>query len=374
AEYPKPDLLAALGETCAPEIRAAVEADPDLAGEPTEPRRFPLEELRAKEAELGRSHYRLQFLLDPRLADMDRYPLRLSDLVVMNLDPELAPERVTYGGRALDIPCLGFSGDRYLSPSHVAERWLPYQGKILAVDPAGRGKDATTAYVIGQLNGYLFVLEKRRWVGEGYSDEVLAAMAEMGARHKVAVIVVEANFGDGMFTRLLEPHVHRSGHHCAIEEVKHAIQKERRITDTLEPIVQQHRLIIDPRVLEQDLGPIPGLPETAQLPYRLAYQFSRITREKGALQHDDEVDCLAIGAAWWKDAMAQDARRQQGHEDDRRLLQEMEQFERHALNPWLAPKQPARGWMGQMTARPEQSGLRLPQPRRTGRGPRRASA
>lgn len=352
AEFPKPDLAAALGESLAPTLREELEQHPEKAGEPTEPTRFPDAELRAKEAELGRSHYRLQFLLDPRMSDMERFPLRLSDLIVMPLDLEAAPERVAYGGKALsELSCLGFSGDRYLGPSFVAERWAPYQGKVLAVDPAGRGRDETVAAVVGQLNGFLYLLELRAWLGEGYSDTVLTTIAEMAARQRVSFIVPEANWGDGMFARLLEPHLHRTGHHCAIEEVRHSVQKERRIIDTLEPVMQQHRLIVDPRVLQEDLRPISGLPESAQFPYRLAHQLSRITRDKGSLTRDDRIDAVSIGCAFWKDALAQDARRRQTESNDQALRDEVKRFVDQALSParWRPGGQ--QGWLGQSLGR-----------------------
>lgn len=367
AQVPDGGLKAALGESLAPAIRAREDE-----GAPTDPERFPEDELRSKEAQLGRSHYRLQFMLDPRMSDMDRYPLRLSDLIVTNLDDATAPENLSWGGFAVpDLPCVGFSGDRYLTPLRVAERWSPYQGKVLAIDPSGRGRDETAACVLGQLNGFLFLQEQRSWLNEGYSDACLSTLAEMAARHRVATIVVEANFGDGMFGRLLEPHLHRAGHHCQVEEVRHQTQKERRIADTLEPIIQQHRLVVARTVLVADLRPIPGLPEQQQLPYRLAHQLSRLTRDRGCLQHDDRLEALAIGAAWWKDAMSQDAKRRQGQEDGRRLLQEMERFKEHAVGPFKRPERP-RGWLGTCLGRPAPPGWRplsrRPGERRAARG------
>lgn len=373
-EYPDPALRASLGDTLAPKLSAALDKDPSIAGRPTDPIRFPEEEILVRRAE-GLSRFRLQFQLDPRLSDMDRYPLRLSDLVVMPLNLEVAPERLVYGTRVVaDVPCLGFNGDRYWTPASVSERWLPYQGKILALDPAGRGKDETAAAVLGQLNGYLFLLDLRAWTGEGYSDAVMGEIAKMAATYKVAQVVIEANFGDGMVGRLLEPHLHRSGHHCAVEEVKHSIQKERRILDTLEPVVQQHRLVVDPRVLLEDLRPIPGLAENAQLQYRLAYQMSRITRDRGSLQHDDRLDAVAIGAAWWKDAMAQDAGRRQKEADAHLMDKEIERFLKHATNP-LEPARPVKqNWLAKVLGRPAPPGSRRPSSRSDGPGARRAPA
>jgi hypothetical protein len=40
-----------------------------------------------------------------------------------------------------------------------------------------------------------------------------------------------------------------------VEEVKHQQQKELRIIDTLEPVVTQHRLIVDQRVTRRTSSP-----------------------------------------------------------------------------------------------------------------------
>lgn len=364
--YPDEGLRAALGDTLAPEIAAA---PPELAGEPTDPARFPEEEILIREAELGRSRFNLQFNLDPRMSDADRFPIRLSDLVVMDLDPDTAPDRLVYGQRVqADVPCLGFSGDRYWTPTHVSDRWLPYQGKVLALDPAGRGKDETAACVVGQLNGFLYLLDMVGWTGEGYSDAVLSEIAAMAARYRVCQVVVEANFGDGMLTRLLEPHLHRTGHHTAIEEVKHSMQKERRILDTLEPVIQQHRLVVNTRVLVEDLRPRPGMPEAGQLPYRLAYQLSRITRERGSLQRDDRVDVLSIAAAFWRDAVAQDAARRVQSYNDQALMKEIARFHACASNPLSQAPPVPKGWLAGLTGRPGPRRRRGPRP---GQGPQR---
>jgi hypothetical protein len=37
------------------------------------------------------------------------------------------------------------------------------------------------------------------------------------------------------------------------------------------------------------------------------FQLSRLTREKGALTHDDRLDALSMGVSYWTQQMAQDA-------------------------------------------------------------------
>ena len=84
-------------------------------------------------------------------------------------------------------------------------------------------------------------------------------------------------------------------------------RKEERIIDTLEPVLNQHKLIIDPKVWEYDYASNPNEPPEKRLEYQLGYQWSRMCREKQAVKHDDRVDCLAQGVAWFVESMAQSA-------------------------------------------------------------------
>lgn len=58
-------------------------------GEPVDPKRFSDLDLEERELSYGRSGFALQFMLDTSLSDADRYPLKLSDLIVDDLDLSL---------------------------------------------------------------------------------------------------------------------------------------------------------------------------------------------------------------------------------------------------------------------------------------------
>ncbi len=109
-----------------------------------------------------------------------------------------------------------------------------------------------------------------------------------------------------MLDRLLTPFL-RNLYPVKIEEVSHSIQKEKRIIQTLEPVLNQHKLIVDSRVVMDDGVVGDGLSEDAKLKYQLFYQLSRITLEKGSLVHDDKLDSLAMAVKYWVDAMSLDA-------------------------------------------------------------------
>ena len=80
----------------------------------------------------------------------------------------------------------------------------PYSGTVMAIDSSGRGSDLTGYAVVKQLNGNLFLMDCGGFAG-GYEGKTLEALANKAKQYGVNEVIVEANFGDGMFTHLLEP-------------------------------------------------------------------------------------------------------------------------------------------------------------------------
>jgi hypothetical protein len=128
-----------------------------------------------------------------------------------------------------------------------------------------------------------------------------------------------------MFTALLKPVLNKI-YKVSIEEVRHSKQKEMRIIDTLEPVMNQHRLVINRKVIENDYLSTKGMSPDKALRYQLFYQMSRISKDRGALAHDDRLDVLAMGVNYWTEQMAQDADRQMAVRKSERLNQELERF------------------------------------------------
>ena len=62
----------------------------ESVGTSTEPLRFSDVDLEERKLSYGRSGYALQFLLNPRLSDADRYPLKINDLIVNDVDDDIA--------------------------------------------------------------------------------------------------------------------------------------------------------------------------------------------------------------------------------------------------------------------------------------------
>jgi hypothetical protein len=201
-----------------------------------------------------------------------------------------------------------------------------YAETIISVDPSGRGTDETVYTVLSQANGYVFF----RHMGasrDGYSDTTLSEIVRTAKKYHATTILVESNFGDGMVCELLKRHLIQQQCNAHLEEVRASVRKEERIIETLEPILNQHKLIVDPKVIEWDYRSNPDVAPEKRLEYMLMYQLSRMCREKGAVKHDDRVDSLAQGVQWFIDAMAQSAHRQQAMRKNEEWTAMMDMFD-----------------------------------------------
>tara|TARA_S200002703_G_scaffold4693_2_gene5821 strand:+ start:18505 stop:20097 length:1593 start_codon:yes stop_codon:yes gene_type:complete len=312
-------------------------------GHSTEPTRFTDLDLEERKLSYGRGGFALQFMLNPQLSDADRYPLKLNDLIITNVDTDVAPERIIYRSdpqnQWKELPNMGFNGDRFHRPDKTDGDLIPYTGSLLAIDPAGRGSDETGYAVVKMLNGYLHVPECGGLKG-GYEQGTLQEIANIAKRNKVNAIQIEANFGDGMFVELLKPILNLT-HPCAIEEVRHSKQKEKRVIDTLEPVIATHKLIIDPNVIEQDFKSIQAYPTEKRTSYSLVFQMSRITLDRGSLVHDDRLEALAIGVNYFTEHMAQDAEKRMESRRNKIRDKELRAFMKNAIGR----KQRAKSWI-----------------------------
>lgn len=349
AEFPEKDIMDRMGDSIAPMIQERLDESEDIVGEPTDPKRFDDEELEKRRLSYGRSGYRLQFMLDTSLSDAERYPLKLRDLIVADLDIAFAPgEKPIWSNDKRDIenevPTVGLPNDKfYTAAEFLGHPGEAYTGSVMVIDPSGRGADETSYAVVRMLGGYLYLTAIGGFSG-GYNDDVLTQLCIIAKTQKVNHILTESNFGDGMFTKLLSPHL-RKIYPCGVEEVRNNIQKENRIIDTLEPVMNQHRLVVDRSVIRKDFESTRDRPLEQQLQYQLFYQLTRIQRIKGALAHDDRLDALAMAVGYWVEQMGQDAEDRMAEREDERFNEEIENFRNNALGR-KAPVSPS--WLDSM--------------------------
>lgn len=289
------------GENLAPFIWNKLKADPSLEGKPTDPLRFNEEEIFKRSLSYGKAGFALQFMLNTRLSDAEKYPLKVSDLIVTDLDMYETSVKWSWAKSRetllKDIPCTAMKGDYFYGELSRSPDTLPYDVTVMAIDPSGRGADETAYVVLKYLNGYLFLMDVGGY-SEGYSDLTLTQLATRARFWDVDLVLVEANFGDGMFTKVMTP-IFNKIHPCGIEEVKSTGQKEARIIDTLEPVMMRHKLIVNRPIIEADYK----VYTEKKYEYSLVYQMTRLCRERNALPHDDRLDALALGVAHFVEMM-----------------------------------------------------------------------
>jgi len=290
-------------------IAPQLQEDIDMGAEAwdvTDPDRFSHEDLLEREASMGRSNFMLQFMLDTSLSDAEKFPLKMADLIVTSVNPKSAPDDIIWCSDPRNVikelPTVGLPGDYFYSPMQLQGEWGPYQETICSVDPSGRGTDETAAAYISQRNGYLYLHEVRAY-RDGYSDNTLLDILKGCKKYGVTKLVVETNFGDGLVAELFKKHIHQTKQAILVEEVRANVRKEERIIDALEPVLNQHRLVVDRSVIEWDFKSNPDEAPEKRLLYMLFYQMSRMCREKGAVRHDDRLDSLAQGVKYFTDAM-----------------------------------------------------------------------
>jgi hypothetical protein len=281
------------------------DADPEKwQGKPTDPQRFNEEEITKRKLSYGRAGFALQFMLNTNLSDADKFPLRVADLIVANLDMEETSIKWQWasgsGQRLNDIPCTALKGDFFYEAFERSKECMKYTGTMMFIDPSGRGKDETAFAITKFLNGYIFLME----VGgfrDGYSDATLRTIATKAKYWGVNEVRIEPNFGDGMFTKLITP-VFTEIYPCNVEESRSASgQKEQRIIDILEPTLSRHKLIVDQSVIVADYEVYIKDPK-----YSLIYQMTRLSKDRNALAHDDRIEVVAGSVLHWIEGMAID--------------------------------------------------------------------
>lgn len=159
----------------------------------------------------------------------------------------------------------------------------------------------------------------------GYEDETLIQLAKVARDHKVNQVLVESNFGGGMFSKVFQPVLNRY-HPCSIEEVNQTVQKEKRIIDALEPVMNRHKLIVDYDLVAADLD----LNDKDKL-YSLFFQLTHITKDRGALRLTTGSMCWQWPSMYWVESVARNEEEAIEDWKARQLAEELEKFMEHVI-------------------------------------------
>ena len=145
---------------------------------------------------------------------------------------------------------------------------------------------------------------------DGYSDNTLLDILRGCKKYGATTLVVESNFGDGIVAELFNKHIQQTKQRILVKEERANVRKEERIIDTLEPVMNQHRLIVNKSVVDWDYNSNKDEAPEKRLLYMLFYQMSRMCREKYAVKHDDRLDALAQGVKYYTESFSISANEQ----------------------------------------------------------------
>lgn len=323
--YPNKEQVENYGEFLAPYLTRRMQRDPTLMtgggfdgtqGKPTDPVLFGEEKLQKKEQDQGTSYFQLQHMLNTRLNDRLRYPLRTDQLVLLDAQ-EQVPLSIVRGMtpaslKACRVHEFGFS----MQTAHnISLEVTKVAGTVAYVDPAGGGLNADeTGYAITSFaNGNIFARDIGGLPG-GYAPEVMEELAKRIVAARATLVKIEKNMGYGAFREVFTPILmrvaHEAGHSIGTDEDYVTGHKERRIIATLEPIINQGRLIVSSQVIERDISDCQRYAAQHRQSYSFFHQLAKITKEAGSLVHDDRLDALEGAVRHWQELLQIDQQRQ----------------------------------------------------------------
>ncbi len=311
--YPTPEQVSNYGDMLAPLLSRRLRADPSLGtgggilgdqGKPTDPHLFGEAKLQQKELDQGTPYFQLQHMLNTRLADGERYPLKPAELILMPVQ-DRAPLTVVRGLSSTLLATRMSAGCTYQlqTPHEVSQSTGAYTGIIAYVDPAGGGMNADeTGYaVVANLNGTLYLLEVGGLPG-GYGTDTLTELAKRLARLKISRCIIEKNMGFGAFAAVFTP-ILAQHTQCSISDDYVTGQKETRIIATLEPVISAGRLVVTEQALKQDDADCRRYSAKTQSSYSFLHQLAHITKERSCLVHDDRLDAVEGAVREWQNLL-----------------------------------------------------------------------
>lgn len=334
--YPTQEQIGFYNGNLAPMILDKIRQNPELQtgggllgdqGQPTD-ERLGEEDQRSKEETKGTASYQLQQMLNTTLSDKDRYPLKTENLVVMRNPGNQFPMIVNRDPRDSHLRNFTIGSHSFrMSSAAIGDKFADLAVKIMYIDPAGGGKngDETGYCVAGLLNSNIFVLEVGGVPG-GYEVDKLERLSQIAAKHKVNTVVVEKNFGHGAFKNILTPVLMNIHNKCSVDEIHVSGMKEKRIAETLGPIIGRSSLIMLEETVEQDLSLINRYSAEKKMSYSLYFQLAKLMLVKNSLEHDDRLDALSGACLYFVDQLSVDQKRREDEIAEREKAEWMRNF------------------------------------------------
>lgn len=265
-------------------------------GQASDPQRYDEDLCIEKELEFGPEGYQLQYMLDTTLSDAMRTRIKLSDAIIAALGTDAAPDTLFYAAapqnRVQSVPD-SVKQEVLYNLAGSGQLMLPYQHKMMIVDPAGNGGDEVAFACGGALNSYIHLFGVGGLQG-GLSEENCNVLIDYCEEFGITDIVMEANMGHGTASMvLLNIIAKRKLTHIGVRDIYAKGQKERRIIDTLGPVFRRHKFVLHERAIEMDTEYLSQYSRDKRNLYSLLFQLSGITYDRGSLAKDDRADAVA---------------------------------------------------------------------------------
>jgi predicted phage terminase large subunit-like protein len=277
-------------------------------------------------------------LLDTTLSDDDRYPLKLRNLIVFDTPVDMAPAAIGWGtAERLPYDTPGFTGDFLHGPAFADSPYEAFNSKLMYIDPAGAGSDQVGYCIVGYREGMIYVLDAGGFDGTGLSDAVMVKLSKLAQLYEIKRVIVESNWGgskgESAYAKLLQVPMAKWAQ-AGVEALLSKGQKEVRILDVLEPLVANHRIVISHTVAKKT---------------ELLYQMTHMTRNRGALAHDDQIEAMCGACAQYVEAMSLDPEQRVADRHVQASIDAAKEFERDwkrvnpGKDPWAKTKSLTRG-------------------------------
>lgn len=287
----------------APIILDALEADPSLGtgggisgqrGKPVDPQLFSEETLQAKELDYGAEGYALQYMLDTMLSDLLRQRINVTDMPVVHTGVDYAPDVVHWSSdprlavKHSNSACLN---ELFVQAVQTSTNFVPFTNASMFIDPAGSGGDEVAFCIGAEAAGYLHLFTTGGFAG-GFTEENCHKLIKLAQDYRVRVMYLERNMGHGTATALMQNCIRTAKADIGVQDYYVTGQKERRIIDTIAPVVRRHRLVVHKQAIDDDWLYCLAQPESKRQQFSLFRQLTDITYDRNSLAHDDRADCL----------------------------------------------------------------------------------
>ena len=354
ARYPTDKQFQTLEKYLAPNLKHDIEKKPELLdekygksgsyGRPID-NRYGEEELLSREISVGSIAFNLQYMMDVT-TNISDFPFRLSDFIIDDFDSISAftnykhstmdeyrlEELQEYNPSILPTDCFY----KYSSKSQTQKE---YEYKIMALDPAGKGKDETAYTILGVIDGFIYIIDIGGFKGDGaFSKDNLSKVIDIAYKHEVDNILIETNsIGQAMpilLTDYIDNIVRKnpSLKQIGVEEIYHnTMSKEKRIMKYLAPIHQGNKIVLNKKIVVNDLASCienyaSEVGEETAIHYSFLYQITRFRYDPSkvkneSLPFDDRLDVLATGVEHLEEQVAK-------IEEKLHKQREFEEFER----------------------------------------------